>query len=68
MGASFTHGDLVRLTAPSLTTQTGVTFGGHFVGKDGTFAGTDSTPLPVSGSDLSLTLPGGSATVVTLTP
>ena len=68
LGGSFGHGEFVRLSASSLTTQTGITFGGHFVGKDGTFAGTTATPLAVAGSDLSLTLPSGSATVVTLTP
>jgi hypothetical protein len=70
LGSRFTHGDLVRLTGPSLatTSTSGIRHGGHFVGRDGTFAGTDKTPVTVNGSTLTLTLPPASATLVTLTP
>ncbi len=68
LGAAFTHGTRIALTAPSLTTQTGITLGGHFVGRDGTYAGADPTPVAVNGSDLTLSLPAGSATLITLTP
>ncbi len=68
LGATFRHGNQITLTAPSLQTQTGILLGGHFVGKDGTFAGADATPATVNGSDLTLSLPAGSATLVTLTP
>src|SRR3989440_7094797 len=66
LGASYTSGNTEALTAPSLTSQTGITFGGHFVGKNGTFAGTAPTALSINGNHLSLNLPAGSATVVTL--
>ena len=68
LGHSYGSGNTVALTAPSLTSTTGITFGGHFVGKGGTFAGTAPTPLSVSGSSLTLNLPANSATVVTLDP
>jgi hypothetical protein len=68
LGSAFTHGEQILLKASSLSTRTGITLGGHFVGKDGTFAGADATPVAVGGSDLTLSLPAGSATLVTLTP
>ena len=66
LGATYTSGNTEALTAPSLTSQTGIMFGGHFVGKNGTFAGTAPTALSINGNHLSLNLPAGSATVVTL--
>jgi hypothetical protein len=66
LGRSYTSGNTVALTAPSMTSKTGILFGGHFVGKDGTFAGVAPTPLSVNGSSLALNLPAASATVVTL--
>jgi len=68
MGQSYSSGSSVALTAPSLTSKTGITFGGHFVGKDGTFAGVTPASLAVSGSSLTMNLPAASATVVTLNP
>jgi hypothetical protein len=68
LGATYTSGSLYRLTAPALTSQTGILLGGHFVGKNGTFAGVDTTAVSINGSDLSISLPAGSATVVTLNP
>jgi hypothetical protein len=68
LGATYTSGSQFKLTAPSLTSQTGILLGGHFVGKSGTFAGVDQTPITVNGSDLSVSLPAGSATVITLNP
>jgi hypothetical protein len=66
LGGTYTSGDTYALRASSLATQSGITLGGHFVGKNGTFAGADHTPLTVNGSTLALSLPAGSATVVTL--
>jgi hypothetical protein len=66
LGQKYTSGNTVALTAPSLTSKTGITLGGHFVGKDGSFAGVAPTPLSVNGSSLTLNLPAASATVVTL--
>jgi len=70
LGGTYRQGDLFRLTGPSLSTTStsGIRLGGHFVGRDGTFAGTDKTPITVNGSTLTLTLPPGTATLVTLTP
>jgi hypothetical protein len=68
MGQTYTSGNTVALTAPSLTSQAGILLGGRFVGKDGTFAGPVPTPLTVNGSSLTLNLPAASATVVTLNP
>jgi hypothetical protein len=68
LGGTYHTGSFVRLSASSLKSQSGITLGGHFVGKDGTFVGADATPLTVGGSDLTLSLPAGSATVVTLNP
>ncbi len=64
----YTSGSQFQLTAPGLTAQTGILLGGHYVGKGGTYAGPDSTPVAVNGSTLTLSLPAGSATVVTLNP
>lgn len=66
LGGGYTSGDTYALTAPSLATQSNILLGGHYVGKGGTFAGADHTPVAVNGSSLTLSLPAGSATVVTL--
>jgi len=68
LGAAYTQGDFLRLTGPALNAKSGISLGGHTVGLDGTFAGTDKTPLTVSGSTLTLSLPPGTATLVTLNP
>jgi beta-glucosidase len=64
---TFTYGTTVSLTGPTLDATTGITLGGHTVHPDGTFAGTNSEPLPVSGNEVTVTLPPGTATLVTLT-
>src|SRR3989440_184460 len=68
LGQKYTSGNTVALTAPSLTSKTGILFGGHFVGKDGSFAGVAPAPLPVNGGSLTMNLPAASATLVTLSP
>jgi F5/8 type C domain/Glycosyl hydrolase family 79 C-terminal beta domain len=68
LGSTFTHGDFFRLTAPSLDATTGITLGGRAVTANGTYAGPTHTPLTVNGKTLSLNLPAGTATVITLTP
>ncbi|OLE26509.1 MAG: hypothetical protein AUG44_12770 [Actinobacteria bacterium 13_1_20CM_3_71_11] len=68
LGGTYTSGSQFQLTAPGLTAQSGILLGGHYVGKGGTFAGVQTTPVTVGGSTLNLNLPAGSATVVTLTP
>jgi len=68
LGASYTHGDYFRLSGPALDATTGVTLGGKVVAADGTFPGVTRTALTVNGRTLSIKLPAGSATVITLTP
>jgi Glycosyl hydrolase family 79 C-terminal beta domain len=68
LGGSFTQGTLLRLTGPSLTARTGISLGGATVAADGTFPGTSKTAISVSGSTLTLSLPAGTATLVTLNP
>jgi Glycosyl hydrolase family 79 C-terminal beta domain len=68
LDGSYGHGDLIRLTGPALNASTGITLGGGTVGDDGTFSGVTRTPVPVSGSTLTVTLPPASATLLTLTP
>jgi Glycosyl hydrolase family 79 C-terminal beta domain len=68
LGGAYAQGDLIRLTGPGLTATTGITLGGGTVRHDGTFSGATHTPVTVSGSTLTLTLPATSATLVTLTP
>jgi hypothetical protein len=68
LGGTFTHGDFYRLSAPTLDATTGVTLGGRSVAANGTYAGPTHTTMTVNGSTLSVTLPAGSATVITLTP
>jgi hypothetical protein len=68
LGAKFRKAHFIRMTGPALDAATGVTLAGKTVAADGTFPAITPTPLPVSGSTLKLTLPPGSATLVTLTP
>ncbi len=65
---TYNHGYLYQLTAPSMSTMDGIRLGGHFVGTSGTYAGPDHTPLTIHGKTLTLNVPAGTATVITLTP
>jgi Glycosyl hydrolase family 79 C-terminal beta domain len=68
LGGSYTAGTQLSLTGPSLAATTGLKLGGHTVGKGGTFAGTETTPVTVAGSTLTISVPAHTATLVTLTP
>jgi hypothetical protein len=68
LGGTYTAGTQLQLTGPALDAKTGLTLGGHFVGKGGTFAGTETTPVSVNGGDLTISVPAHTATLVTLTP
>jgi hypothetical protein len=68
LDGSYQQGDLLRLTGPSLSSKTGIKLGGASVALDGTFPGTTKSPITVSGSTLTLSLPAGTATLVTLNP
>jgi glycosyl hydrolase family 79 len=65
---SYHHGYLYRLTAPSLAAQSGISLGGHHVGANGSYAGADHTSLTVNGKTLKVTIPAGTATVISLNP
>jgi hypothetical protein len=66
--ATYNHGYLFQLTAPSLSTMDGIRLGGHFVGRSGSYAGPDHTPFTIHGRTLTLSIPAGTATVISLTP
>jgi hypothetical protein len=68
LGGSYHSGSQFVLKASALNAMTGISLGGHTVGSGGTFSGVDSTPVTVNGSDLTLKLPAGRATVITLNP
>jgi hypothetical protein len=66
LGGKFKKADFVRLTGPALDAKTGMTLAGKTVTAEGNFPPITPKRLPVSGEALKLTLPPGSATLVTL--
>jgi hypothetical protein len=68
LGAAYRKGDLVRLSGPALDARTEIALGGSTVRDDGTFASPTRTPVEISGRSITLSLPAGSATLLTLTP
>ncbi len=66
---AFRAGPILRLSAPGLRSRTGVTLGGHAVATDGTWHAGAALPR-VSGAPgaLQLSIPAGSAALVTLYP
>ncbi|MBV9024990.1 MAG: hypothetical protein JO362_14645 [Streptomycetaceae bacterium] len=68
LGASFAAGRKVGLTAGSLTTTTGIALGGQTVAADGHLALPRSTPFQVGGNTLTISVPAGTAEILTLTP
>jgi hypothetical protein len=67
LGAKFKKGDFIRMTGPALDAKTGMSLAGKTVAPDGTFPAITPTPLKVNGSELKITLPPGSATLLSLT-
>jgi len=61
-----TKGSVMRLLAPAADAKTGITFAGSAVGTDGKWAAKTTETITGSGADLTVTLPAGSAAVVTL--
>lgn len=53
------------LTAPSVTSNTNITFGGSAVAADGSWAPTTHIPVSVTGTASTVTVPTGSAVVIT---
>jgi hypothetical protein len=67
VGAAPKHAQTMRLAAPSLTTSSGITLGGAPVRGDGTWTGAQSDPVKLANGKVLLTVPAGSAALVTLT-
>ena len=65
-GQSFTEGSSYSLSASSLTATSGITLGGQSVQGNGTLAAPKTTPVTVNGSTLTVTVPAGSTTILTL--
>ncbi len=61
-----TKGSVMRLLAPTAEAKTGITFAGSAAGTDGKWAAKTAETITGSGADLTVTLPAGSAAVVTL--
>jgi hypothetical protein len=59
-------GSLLRLTAPTLVSTTGIQLQGRTVNADGTFTPNAATAVTCTGGSCAVTLPPYSATVVTL--
>jgi hypothetical protein len=67
LGASFGAGRKVALTAGGLGATTGITLGGQTVSADGHLASPRSTPVQVGGNTLTISVPAGTAEILTLT-
>jgi Ricin-type beta-trefoil lectin domain/Glycosyl hydrolase family 79 C-terminal beta domain len=66
LGASFTSGEQVSLTASGgLSATSGITLGGQTVQSDGALAAPTETPLSVDGDTATVTVPAGSAELLT---
>lgn len=61
-----TKGSVMRLLAPTADAKSGITFAGSSTGADGNWAAKTSEKIGGSGTDITITLPAGSAAVVTL--
>ena len=66
LGASFSSGSRVNLTASALTAKTGITLGGKAVQPDGTLPAPASAPVSVNGRTLTVSVAAGSAALITL--
>ncbi|HEY1488179.1 MAG TPA: glycosyl hydrolase family protein [Micromonosporaceae bacterium] len=68
LGAGFASAEQVNLTASGLSATTGITLGGQTVQSDGTLAAPHQTAVAVGGSTLTVSVPAGSAELLTFTP
>ena len=66
VGAKFTHGQALRLTAPAASATEGVTFAGAAVNADGTWAPKSPEALTLSAGQTTVTLPPASAALLIL--
>ncbi|MFC4030081.1 glycosyl hydrolase family protein [Streptomyces polygonati] len=65
LGAAYTSGRRTDLTAAGLTATTGITLGGQSVQSDGSLAAPTTTAIGVSGATTTVTVPAGSASILT---
>ena len=66
LGATFSHASQVALTASGgLTATSGITLGGQTVQSNGTIAAPTTTSFTVSGDTATVTVPAGSAQIIT---
>ena len=66
LGATFSHASQVALTASGgLTATSGITLGGQTVQSNGTLAAPTTTSFTVSGDTATVTVPAGSAQIIT---
>lgn len=66
LDGKYSKADFLRMSGPALDAKDGITLGGVTVGNDGTVPDLKHTPVKVPGTTLTLTLPAGSATLLTL--
>ena len=66
LGATFSSGSRIDLSASALTAKTGITLGGQTVQSNGTLPAPTKTPVTVNGSTLTVSVPAGSAALITL--
>jgi Ricin-type beta-trefoil lectin domain/Glycosyl hydrolase family 79 C-terminal beta domain len=65
LGANFTSGEQSSLTASGLTATSGITLGGQTVQANGSLAAPTETPISVNGDTYTVTVPAGSAQLLT---
>jgi hypothetical protein len=65
LGRSFSSGTRVDLRAGGLSATTGITIGGKTIPSTGVAPAPNTTPVQVSGTTASVTVPAGSAAVIT---
>ena len=66
LGATFSHASQVAMTASGgLTATSGITLGGQTVQANGTIAAPTTTSFTVSGDTATVTVPAGSAQIIT---
>jgi hypothetical protein len=68
LGGRFGRADFIRMTGPGLDATSDIKLAGNTVANDGSFPAITRTPLKVKGTTLTMTVPAGSATLVTLSP
>ena len=65
-GVRYTEGNVIRLTAPTVTTEEGVTLAGAAVQTDGTWTAKPAAGLSGERGEFSVELPASSAALVVL--